>query len=500
MAAAAITLAGVVAYHNSLDCPFVFDDDQVITENPHIRSLWPLGSAMSAPPQSAAAGRPLLCLSLAVNYRLGGLDPWGYHAFNIAVHILAGLTLFGIVRRSLLHHRLRAAFGRNATTLAAICAIIWVVHPLQTESITYTVQRAESMMGLFYLLTLYCVIRGFDARRPNGYFAAAVVACALGMATKEVMVTAPVMVLLYDRIFRSDSFAAALRRRGSLYIALAATWIVLAAQVADNPRSASAGFGISGLTSLDYAKSQFGIILHYGRLAFWPDRLCLDYAWQVTRDTQQILPPLIVVGAFLIATVWLLKRRSPLGYLGAWFFLILAPSSSFVPIADLAFEHRMYLPLAAIVVLVVILVFLLVERIATRFNQPRRFGAYVTALMALGIAVALTARTIQRNRDYRSPAAIWADVIRQRPGNARAHNNLGRIFAIQGDLESAIEHYAKALKYTPDYADARKNLAAARALLDGRPPRHPNDNGQVDAPLLPQATPQAGRSSRGAGG
>jgi tetratricopeptide (TPR) repeat protein len=467
VAVAAIALAGVVAYHNSLNCAFVFDDDQVITENPHVRSLWPLGPALTAPPQSAAAGRPLLCLSLAVNYHLGGLDPWGYHVFNILVHILAGWTLFGIVRRSLLHDCLRDTFGRDAAMLAAVCAIVWVVHPLQTESVTYTVQRAESMMGFFYLLTLYCAIRGFDAYRPDRWYVAAVAACLLGMATKEVMVTAPVLVLLYDRVFRSDSMGAALRRRGLLYIGLAATWIVLATQVAGGPRSASAGFGVEGLTPLAYAKSQFGVILHYMRLAFWPDALCLDYAWPVVQDVRQFVPPLIVVVLFLIATAWLLKRRSPLGYLGAWFFLILAPSSSIIPIADLAFEHRMYLPLAAMVVFVVLTVYLGSRRLATRLQIRRPVCFSVAVLFALVAVVALTARTIVRNRDYRSPVAMWTNVVRQRPTHARAHNNLATVLRIEGNLSVAIDHLRRALTYQPDYADAHNNLALALVATGG---------------------------------
>jgi hypothetical protein len=208
-----LVIVGSVAYATSFKGAFLFDDGVNIIENPNVRSLWPLTGAMSAPSTSGLTTRPIVCLSLALNYALCGYAVWGYHAFNLAVHLLAGLTLYGIVRRSLLSERLQARFGEHAEVLAWAAATIWTVHPLQTESVTYIIQRCESMMGLFYLLTLYTVIRAIQSRRVVAWSVAAVLCCALGMATKEVMVTAPVVVLLYDRAFGAGSLASALRLR-----------------------------------------------------------------------------------------------------------------------------------------------------------------------------------------------------------------------------------------------------------------------------------------------
>jgi len=187
---------------------------------------------LSPPRWSGITGRQLINLSLAVNYAVGGTRVWGYHALNLAVHILAGLTLFGIVRRTLLQPRLRGRFGAAANGLALTTAVLWTVHPLQTESVTYIIQRCESMMGLFYLLTLYCFIRGAASQRPRLWYGLCVTACALGMACKEVMVSAPLMVLLYDRTFVSGSFRVAWRRHGRLLGALAGTWVLLGYLVA----------------------------------------------------------------------------------------------------------------------------------------------------------------------------------------------------------------------------------------------------------------------------
>ena len=151
----------------------------------------------------AGSSRPVVQLSLAFNYALGGLNVWGYHAFNFVIHVLAGLTLFAILRRMFESERLRMRYGQSAPWLAGLIALIWLVHPLQTESVTYVIQRAESMMGLFFLLTMYAGIRGASSARPAAWFVAAIIACALGMASKESMVVAgPILIVLGPAIVR----------------------------------------------------------------------------------------------------------------------------------------------------------------------------------------------------------------------------------------------------------------------------------------------------------
>ncbi|MGB2987435.1 MAG: glycosyltransferase family 39 protein, partial [Phycisphaerae bacterium] len=217
-----LVLSGLIVYLNSFAGVFIFDDTVHILESERIRHLWP-------PWDLLARRRPTLELSLAVNYAIGGLGVWGYHAFNLAVHVLAGLTLFGIARRTLMHERCRDRLGQASHWLALTIALIWLVHPLQTQSVTYIIQRSESLMGLFYLLTLYCVIRGAESPLRYRWYLAAVIACALGMGSKAVMVTAPLVVLLYDRVFLSPSFSEAFRKRWGLYSGLAANWGILAA-------------------------------------------------------------------------------------------------------------------------------------------------------------------------------------------------------------------------------------------------------------------------------
>lgn len=161
-----LVLAVAVAYHNSLGGPFVFDDRVAIFDNSTIRQLWPIAEALSPPSGGQSdSDRPLVNLSMAINYRLGGTDPRGYHVCNVLVHTLAALTLFGIVRRT---WRSRDGQpGEAGLFIAGGIALLWALHPLQTAAVTYVVQRAESMMGLFYLLTLYCLVRAVGLNPPS---------------------------------------------------------------------------------------------------------------------------------------------------------------------------------------------------------------------------------------------------------------------------------------------------------------------------------------------
>ncbi|HEY1422494.1 MAG TPA: glycosyltransferase family 39 protein, partial [Candidatus Acidoferrum sp.] len=257
-----ILAATLLTYANSFSGPFIFDDLPWIAANPHIRHLWPLWNVLQAPP-GGGTRRPLVCLTLALNYALGGLEPWSYHVFNLAIHACAALVLFGIVRRTLQRPRLRQRFGMPANGLAAAIAILWAVHPMQTESVTYVIQRMESLMGLFLLLTLYCVIRGHDSPRRLWWFAGAVACCALGMATKEGMTIAPIIVLLYDRVFLADSWADLSHKRSRLYIGLAATWLILISLIVINKARGGTLLGFPAVSWWRYAQNQFGATAHY---------------------------------------------------------------------------------------------------------------------------------------------------------------------------------------------------------------------------------------------
>lgn len=448
-AAIALVGTGVLVYLNSFKGQFLFDD-RVFLDDPFFHRFWP--------PCQTMMSRPVVGLSLALNYAISEINTWSYHAFNLTTHVLASLALFGIVRRTLLTDKLKQRFGQASTGLALSVALLWMVHPIQTESVTYVIQRAESMMGLFYLLTLYCAIRGFSSRNSSRWYAAAVIACAVGTGCKQVIVTAPILVLIYDFIFISGSLKESLRRRWGLYAGLVATWafIAMTVLISKDPQ-VSAGFGLKIVSTWDYFKSQFGVIAHYLRLAVYPDALCLDYNWPVAKSLADVVPFAVIIVALVFASLYGVFRRSPLGFLGLWFFLILAPTSSVMQIADLAAERRVYLSLAAIITLAVVGGYMLFQRLPKSGSEERhRFSQIGVAVIAVLVAW-FGSLTVRRNADYHSEIMMWADVLKKRPDNPRAHTNLGLRLAERGELDKALAHFQEALRINPNFVEAYNN-------------------------------------------
>ena len=536
-----LTVGAIAAYCRTLSVPLLFDDNAAIVNNSTIRH-W--STAFFPPAATTASGRPILNLSLAFNYGLSGTAAWSYHAFNLAIHILAGLTLFGIVRRTLRLRsgqalrlrsgqalrlrsgqalrlrsgqalRLRsgqALAGQGDATASLIgfsAALLWTLHPLQTESVTYIVQRAESLMGLFYLLTLYCFVRSVGAdetgRSPSRVWSTFCVgSCLLGMATKEVMVSAPLIVLLYDRTFVAGSFREAWRRRWGLHVALAATWLLLVGLVASTgwDRSGDSGFDV-GITPGAYWLTQFEAVSRYLWLSVWPHPLVFEYGtfWGGF-SVEVALYALVVVGlaAAVLIALW---RRPALGFLGAWFFVILAPTSIMPGRVQMIVEHRMYLSLAAVVVAGVVGLYTVMQTgrepepqdhglrdhgprdngpldHGLRDNGPRDnglvalwsaalrscglvvCGPVVPIVLFLALALGLGLLTALRNEDYRSELGIWRDTVAKRPNNERALVCWGDALSkMPGRMNDAIARYEEALRLKPNLSQAHNNLGKA---------------------------------------
>lgn len=455
-AMAAIVLAGAAAYSNSLHGAFVFDDPFSIADNESIRSLRRLDEVL-LPVAELDYYRPALNVSLAVCYSIGGLHVLPYHVLNLGIHLAASLTLFGLVRRTLLLCPCDHYLGQGSTALALVAALLWMLHPLQTESVTYVVQRCEAMFGLFSLLSLYCVVRGAMSPRAWRWYGGAVAACAVGMGSKEAMAVTPLLVLLYDRVFLASSLREAFRKRWGLYAALALTWCILVPMLlaSDLSRSRRAA---DPVTIWEYARTQAGVIVHYLRLSIWPDALCLDYQWPVAQSVRDIVLPAVLLGVVVLAVLWTLWRRPKWGFLGASFFLTLAPSSSLIPIPDLAFEHRMYLPLAPLVVAVVLGAYVAGRRLISGRPSLQPTVRLASVCLIAGIAGVLGILTYLRNDDYGSELRIWQDTVAKAPHNYRAHNNFGRALAHEDRSAEAIVHYQRALEINPDYTETNFNF------------------------------------------
>jgi Flp pilus assembly protein TadD len=468
--AATLAAVGFTVYWNSLPAPFTFDDDHAIVINEQIRHL---STSLSSTEQgSPLAGRPLVSLTFAINYALGGLNVRGYRLVNIAIHVINALLLFGVVGRAFTARGTDLAPSKAAPhTIAFAIALIWMVHPLTTEPIDYVSQRTELMMAAFFLLTLYFGESAAVRRRNGGgtHPTLSVISCALGMACKETMVVAPIVVLLYDRTFMFASFREALQRRGWYYAALCATWVILVALLWSSPRGDSAGFVGASVSPWTYLLNQTVMIVRYLRLAVWPRGLVLDYGEPLRVTFAEVAPYAIAVAGLVGATIVALVRNRPIGFLGAWFFLTLAPTSSIMPIStEVGAERRMYLPLMAIVALIVVPVakaFMRRPAGAARIAdhsviEPRRSWMIVPITVAALLSIA----TIQRNAEYRSGLTLWQTVLDRWLPHARAHRNLAAELKLANRPDEEIEHLRAAVKDLPEL----RNVLCVELLALGR--------------------------------
>ena len=466
LAAAWIVTAGVAVYWNSFAGAFVFDDQTSIVENPTIRKLWPLGPVFSPPRNGeTVSGRPLLNLSFALNYAISGKETWSYHLVNLGIHLANALLLLGLLRRTLQKAVIPPSVRANALPLAWAITLLWTVHPLQTEAVTYIVERAESLVAFFYLAMLYAILRTDEAGHARWWLGLAVGACLLGMASKEVMVTAPVLAIVYDRTFLAGTFREAWRRRAWMYVFLAATWLLLLGLV----WSTGLLFRREELETplwWSYALAQPRSILYYLRLAIWPHPLCVYYAWPVCKSWLEILPALVVVLAAGAAVIWAMARRPMWGFVGFWFFAILAPTSSVIPLHDVVVERRMYLPLVAMQALAVMAGYFLGRWLLQRAWMPTQVCRGLGLSMAVVTSAVLGILTIDRNQIYSSELILWQDTAAKAPWNPAAYNGWGVALLASARPSEAIEHFEEAVRIKPRCAVAHNNWGNALLTLD----------------------------------
>jgi tetratricopeptide (TPR) repeat protein len=462
----AVFLASLVVAWPGIPAAFIYDDDLGVLQNPALAASGIGDMLFGSPPDSTPYGRPLVILSLALNHRLGGLTPVGYKLFNIALHAANAVVLAAW---------LTALFGlqadrRTARFLGLSAAVVWAFHPLVTNVSLYTVQRAEGLMVLCYLLTLACGTAALAADSPAGpavganataavatgvsglgWQQFAIAACGLGMLCKESMVTAPLAVYLLDAGLFSRSLRGPIARRGWWYAGLAATWGVLAVVMTLWPRSRSVGF-TAKVGPWEYLVIQTQILPDYLRKTIWPVPLHLDYSWFPVDGGWACASGLGLAAALAVAS-WALLQGRVVGYLGVLAFLVLAPTSSLAPVHSMpGAEYRMYLPLACLIA---------VGLWAWWQALGGREQAFLGSVGLMVIVAA--AATHVRARELADPAVHWTQVLERFPDNPRAMNVLGRLKLAKGDLPAARRLFERAIETSPTHSDAYANLG----LLEG---------------------------------
>lgn len=459
-------------YGSSFSIPFLFDDLFEITNNAAVRALEPLW-------EYARRSRGIPALTFALNYRWGGFDVWGYHLVNVLIHLVNGVLVYALVLRTLGLPALRARYRSHAEALAALVALIFVAHPLQTMAASYIVQRAESLAASCYLLTLLLFSLAATGARPwrrAVLYGAAALSAILGVMSKESVASVPLMAAVYHHCFLADR--PRLSRLGRLALAallllplaygvmLARLYLVPAAETAapDLPRTwmyiPTAGFQVAGITSWQYLLTEFGVILWYLRLAVLPTQQCFDYGWPFVDSPWQanVLLPLAVLAALALAAILAYRRYRLATFCLAWFFITLAPTSTIIPLRDAAFEQRMYLPLVGLAWLAVVGSYDLLAHLAVRLGRsPRPFWRAGAAVASLWIAL-LGVATVMRNAVLADPLRLAADSAAKAPRNWRAQYALGDALAQRQRDDEAIGALEAAIQLDPRQGAPRVQL------------------------------------------
>jgi protein O-mannosyl-transferase len=449
-----ITLIGIEVYSNSFNCSFHFDDKPNITENLQIRNLTNFTNVN----YWLHPGRQLACLSFALNYHFNKLDVFGYHLINITIHIITGIFSFLFIKLILsLNNSKNINFNKHREWIALFSALFFVVHPLQTQAVSYIVQRMASMAAMFYIISIYLYALGRIAHTQKDtiskaiiFYLLALISGIMGVMSKENAATFPFAMLLFEFCFiRSKDNKI---YKNYIIISFSSIAFLSVLYLLLNPTILT--FGASGdfqINSLTYLVNQFVVIVRYLQLTLLPYNQCVDYGnpflnypfiqtfWRP--DVIECL--LLLIGIFILA-LYLFNKNKVLSFGIFWIFLTLSVESSIIPIVDPMFEHRMYLPMLGLGLFLICAFFLF-------FNKFKLL--YKLFFLSI-IIIVLGVTSYSRNGIWKNDNTLWSDVVKKAPYNARGWYNKGKDLSDFNRHEEAIKCFDEALRIKPDYYKA----------------------------------------------
>jgi len=505
---ALILIVGLIAYGNSFTVPFVFDDEG-FTEVELIKNL---SRFFSSEGYAYNSRRFIGNLTFALNYHFGGMDVVGYHMVNVAIHLMTACLVSVLVRitfKTLFFTQTSPPSESIITFCQLFAALLFVAHPIQTQAVTYISQRLASLATLFYLAAVVSYVKArlvmvkngerctatgdedidhkknaaFFSLPAVGWFFLTLVCSVLAMRTKEIAATLPLVIILYEFSF----FGISDRKKRLLILApILLTILVIPVSLALSERPIGELLSdVDQQTRLQtlmprsvYLLTQCSVIATYLRLLLLPINQNLDYDYPAfsTFLTPRVMVGFLLICALLGLALWMYRKSAinderevsadgpsfvPLYRLIAfgifWFFITLLVESSIIPIVDVIFEHRLYLPNIGIFIAAAAGGALLLNRLSAR-------SAWIIVAI---VTAALTGATLMRNQVWQTPVSLWRDVAKKSPGKTRPHDNYGRALAEQGLLEEAVVEFKRALEISPN-GYAHYNLASALDIM-GRP-------------------------------
>ena len=458
-----IAVLGLVIYSNTFNVPFIFDDANNIIENEQIRvTEIDLGQFYDAAFKSRAP-RPVAFFSLALNYYFGGLEAVGYHWVNLIIHIANGVLVYFLAS-----HTYRLFWGGNSGQLdssnsstvgwlSLFAACLFVAHPLQTQAVTYIVQRMTSLSALFYLLALLLYVYGrLSYVRQTRWllWAGCVGAGLLSLGSKQISITLPVVILLYEwYFFRDLNREWGMRSLKYLFAIVVVLGVVALLFLGTSPiEHLEKGYSYRDFTVGERVLTQFRVVVWYLGMILLPLPSRLNLLHSVT-TSHSLFDPITTLfsAAILLAlvalAVYMARRQRLLSFCIFWFFITLSVESSIIAL-EMVYEHRVYLPMFGLAMVVPVLL----QRILAKQHV-------VAAALACLVIISLGYSTYARNQVWQDSVTLWSDVIAKTPDSSRGHVELGHVYRREGKLDAAVLEYTKAIDVEPDEGKIFKHRA-----------------------------------------
>jgi tetratricopeptide (TPR) repeat protein len=457
-------IVGCIVYFNSLDVPFYFDDaDNIQHPGLRLESL-SFSTVKEVVTQGSLKTRPVSNLSFALNYYLGEYRVQGYHALNIIIHISAAFFLYLFIKLTL-NLKNNSQTIQHYDLIPFFTALIWLVHPVGTQSVTYLVQRMNSMAAMLYILSLLLYAKARQSQTDHFsiqerstpvalYFLyiGSFMCGLLALGSKENAAVLPVTIFLYEWYFFRNLSLAWIRKVWGVILIVLVMLFTMALWVTGGQliEKTIQGFAGRDFTLIERLLTQLRVVLHYIDILLYPqpDRLVLDYDFPLSTS---LLTPIttamaaVVICVILAVSIRIAKRQRVISFFIIWYFLNLVIESSIIPL-EMVYEHRTYLPSVGIIVILVIMLFKMVR------------NAVVPSLFMVSVCVLYSIWTIERNSVWRDPVVFWESNMSKYSEDARIHANLGNAYVQKGDLVKAELQYNIALEMKPDNKEVLKNL------------------------------------------
>jgi tetratricopeptide (TPR) repeat protein len=456
---------GVLAFGPGLNGVFIYDDNEEIVKNPNVHHIDKPMDVMFG--RFHLPVRPIPYLTFALNYAVHGTQTFGYHVINLGLHLANAILLCLFIRDTLLYFTRNRFSFKEAQFLSLAISLLWLVHPLQTQPVNYIYQRIEVLMSFFLITTFYFFqlsVLTTKVKFKGIWLILSVIMCYLGMLSKEVMIVTPLLLLWYYAVFVWPCKEVYVKERGLYFIFIFAGWLVFGLfflsqkdQYAEliNKDSTLA-------SSFDYLLTQSQVILKYLQLTFWPRGQCFEYGWPVVHSVDVVKYELITIGCMLLATLALIVSFPRLGYVAGWFWILLGPTSSFLPVLAPANEHRMYLALLSPVTLFVLGVYWWMMRLADRNAQTAIIPFSATMLILI---TTLMGVSLYRSTVYTNYLDLWHDTAEKAPWNGLPFYQLGTRYVELSDYVNGEKYCRRAVELNPKNGSAYNNLGLSEMHL-----------------------------------